>query len=137
MSKALNNVGCSSVYPVESLRGSCSLPFSCTLCVILIVSLLFHFRVFIRHQRLDNSPSTTQNSPAKFRSFLERALLFHNNSPATLQCSPATTIKLFLIKTLHFHFPWTSFPFTSTFLHPISPPPLYFSRSHKLMYNVH
>ena len=33
-----------------------------------------------------------QNSPAKFRSFPERALLFHNNSPVTLHYSPATTI---------------------------------------------
>ena len=54
-------------------------------------------RVFIRHRRSENSPSTTQNSPVKFRSFPERALLFHNNSPATLHCSPATTI---LMKTL-------------------------------------
>ena len=44
------------------------------------------------HRRSENSPSTTQNSPAKFRSFPERALLFHNNSPVTLHCSPATTI---------------------------------------------
>ena len=44
------------------------------------------------YQRSENSLSTPQNSPAKFRSFPERALLFHNNSPATLHCSPATTI---------------------------------------------
>ena len=48
--------------------------------------------MFIRHWRSENSPSTTQNSPAKFRSFPERALFFHNNSPVTLHCSPATTI---------------------------------------------
>ena len=41
---------------------------------------------------MENSPSTTQNSLAKFCLFPERALLFHNNSPATLHCSPATTI---------------------------------------------
>ena len=50
------------------------------------------FRVFIRHRRLENSPSTMQNSPAKFRSFPERAKLLHNNSPVTLRYSPATTI---------------------------------------------
>ena len=44
-------------------------------------------RVFIRRRRSENSLVTTQNSPAKFRSFSERAKLFHNNSP-----SPATTI---------------------------------------------
>ena len=49
-------------------------------------------RVFIRHRRSENSLSTLQNSPAKFCLFPERALLFHNNSPATLHCSPATTI---------------------------------------------
>ena len=51
--------------------------------------------VFItsRHQRSENSPVTTQNSPAmKFRLFLERALLFHNNSRVTLQYTPATTV---------------------------------------------
>ena len=48
-------------------------------------------RVLIRHRRSENSPSTTQNSPAKFRSFPE-AKLFYNNSPVTLRCSPATTI---------------------------------------------
>ena len=48
---------------------------------------------------IENSPSTTQNSLAKFHLFHERALLFHNNYPATLHCSPATTI--FLMKTLH------------------------------------
>ena len=42
-----------------------------------------HVRVFIRHRR-------SQNSPAKFCSFPEGALLFHNNSPVTLHCSPAT-----------------------------------------------
>ena len=41
---------------------------------------------------MENSPATTHNSPAKFRSFSERASLFHNNSPATLHYSPATTI---------------------------------------------
>ena len=49
-------------------------------------------RVFIRYWRSENSPSVTQNSPAKFHSFPGRASLFHNNSPATLHCSPATTI---------------------------------------------
>ena len=39
-----------------------------------------------------NSLSTTQNSPAKFHSFHERASLFHNNSPTTLHCSPASII---------------------------------------------
>ena len=48
--------------------------------------------MFIRRQRSENSPATTQNSLAKFRSFSERALLFHNNSPATLHYSHATTI---------------------------------------------
>ena len=43
-------------------------------------------RVFIRCRR-------SENSPAKFRSFSERALLSaHNNSPATLHYSAATTI---------------------------------------------
>ena len=51
-------------------------------------------RVFIRHRRSENFTSTTQNSLAKFRSFPERALLFHNNSPVTLHCSHATTIIL-------------------------------------------
>ena len=42
-------------------------------------------RVFIRHRRSENSPSITQNSPGKFHSFPERALLFHNNySPITV-----------------------------------------------------
>ena len=55
-------------------------------------------REFIRHRRSQNSPATTQNSPAKFRLFPERASLFHNNSPVTLYCSPA---KLqFLMKSL-------------------------------------
>ena len=49
-------------------------------------------RVFIRHRRSENSLANTQNSPAKFRSFPERALLFHNNSPVTLYYSPATAI---------------------------------------------
>ena len=50
--------------------------------------------MFIRHRGLENSLPTTKNSPAKFSLFPERALLFHNNSPATLHCtcSPATTI---------------------------------------------
>ena len=48
--------------------------------------------MFIRHRRSENSPATTQNYPAKFRLFPERALVFHNNSPVTLHCSPATTI---------------------------------------------
>ena len=48
--------------------------------------------MFIRHRRSENSPATTQISLAKFRSFSERALLFHNNSPATLNYSPTTTI---------------------------------------------
>ena len=48
--------------------------------------------MFIRCRRSENSPATTQNSPAKFRAFSERASLFHNNSPATLHYSPATTI---------------------------------------------
>ena len=52
----------------------------------------FIFRVFIRHWGLENSPATTQNSPAKFRLFPKRALPFHNNSPVTLHYSPATTI---------------------------------------------
>ena len=33
-----------------------------------------------------------QNSPAKFSLCPERALLFHNNSPVSLHCSPAPTI---------------------------------------------
>ena len=48
--------------------------------------------MFIRYQRSENSPSTTQNSTAKFHSFPERASLFHNNPPVTLHYSPATTI---------------------------------------------
>ena len=44
------------------------------------------------HWRSENSLAAMQNSPSKFRSFSERALLFHNNSPATLHYSPATTI---------------------------------------------
>ena len=50
------------------------------------------FRAFIRHQRSENSPATVHDSPAKFRLFPERALVFHNNSPVTLHYSPATTI---------------------------------------------
>ena len=50
------------------------------------------YKVFIRHQRSENSPASVQNSPAKFCLFPERALLFHNNSPVTLHYSPATTI---------------------------------------------
>ena len=48
--------------------------------------------MFIRCRRSENSPATTQNSSANFRSFSERASLFHNNSSATLHYSPATTI---------------------------------------------
>ena len=55
------------------------------------------FRVFIGHRRSEKIPATTQNSPAKFRSFPERALLFHNNSSVTLHYSPALQ---FLTKTL-------------------------------------
>ena len=52
----------------------------------------FSCRVFItcRYQR-------SENSPAKFCSFPERVLLFHNNSPVTLHYSPAT---IFLMKSL-------------------------------------
>ena len=50
------------------------------------------FRVFIRYRRSENSLATTQNSPAKFYLFPERALPFHNNPPVTLQYSPATPI---------------------------------------------
>ena len=46
----------------------------------------------MRHRRLENSPATTQNSPAKFCLFPERALPFHNNPPVTLPYSPATPI---------------------------------------------
>ena len=56
------------------------------------VSSYIIIRVFIRHRRSENSPSTTQNSPAKFCSLPERTLLFHDNSPTTLHRSPATTI---------------------------------------------
>ena len=49
-------------------------------------------RVFIRHRRLENSPPTTQNLPAKFCLCPERALPFHDNPPFTLQYSPATRI---------------------------------------------
>ena len=48
--------------------------------------------MFIRHQRSENSPATTQHSLAKFCLFPERPLLFNNNSPVTLHYSPATTI---------------------------------------------
>ena len=48
--------------------------------------------MFIRHWRSENSPSTTQNSLAKFCSFPERASFLHNNSPVALHCSPDTTI---------------------------------------------
>ena len=51
-----------------------------------------NIRVFIRHQRSENSPATTQNLLAKFCLFLERGLSFHNNPPVTLQYSPATPI---------------------------------------------
>ena len=55
----------------------------CLLCEY--IKVLFHtLGVSIRHRRSENSPSTTQNSPAKFRSFPERVSLFHSNSPATL-----------------------------------------------------
>ena len=50
------------------------------------------FRVFTRRQRSENSLATMQNFQAKFRSFSERASLFHNNSPATLHYSPAATV---------------------------------------------
>ena len=50
--------------------------------------------VFIRHRRSENSLATTQNSLAKSCLFPERALLFHNNPPVTLQYSPATPIIL-------------------------------------------
>ena len=46
---------------------------------------VFTSRMFISHRR-------SENSPAKFLSFPERALLLHNNSPVTLQYLPATTI---------------------------------------------
>ena len=49
-------------------------------------------REFIRHQRSENSLATTQNWPAKFCLFPERALLFHNNSPLALHYSPAARI---------------------------------------------
>ena len=54
----------------------------------------FHqkFRVFIRHQRSENSPAITQNSPAKFCLFPERANPFQNNPPVTLQYSLATPV---------------------------------------------
>ena len=60
-------------------------------------------RVFIRHWRLENSPSTTQNSPAKFCSFPEKALLFHNNNNILLLHILYTVLLLlqFLMKTLH------------------------------------
>ena len=48
--------------------------------------------MFIKPQRSENSPATTQNSLAKFRLLPERVSLFHNNSPVTLPYSPATTI---------------------------------------------
>ena len=51
-----------------------------------------NLKVLIRHWRSENSLATTQNSPAKFHSFPERALLFHNNSPVTLHYSPVTAI---------------------------------------------
>ena len=50
------------------------------------------FRVFIRHWRLENSLATTQNSPAKFCLFPERAMPFHYKTPVTLQYSHATLI---------------------------------------------
>ena len=43
------------------------------------------YRVFVRYRR-------SENSPAKFCLFPERALPFHNNPPVTLQYSPATPI---------------------------------------------
>ena len=49
-------------------------------------------RVFIKHRRSENSPLTTQNSPAKFCLFRDRALPFHNNSPVTFQYSPVSPI---------------------------------------------
>ena len=48
--------------------------------------------MFIRFRRSKNSPATTQNSPDKFCLFPVRALPFQDNSPVTLQYSPATPI---------------------------------------------
>ena len=39
-----------------------------------------------------NSSATTQNSPAKFCLFPDRALPFHNNPPVTFQYSPVSPI---------------------------------------------
>ena len=62
-------------------------------CLVKIKCILFEeYRVFIRHWRSKNSLATTQNSPDKFCLFPVRALPFHNNSPVTLQYSPATPI---------------------------------------------
>ena len=44
------------------------------------------------NRRSENSPATTQISPAKFCLFPERALPFHNNPPLTLQYSPVIPI---------------------------------------------
>ena len=58
----------------------------------LCITLQYVFRVFNRHQRLENSLATTQNdSPTKFHMFPEGALPFHNNPPVPLQYSPAAT----------------------------------------------
>ena len=56
---------------------------NCKVSTITLLPFPLHYcRVFIR-------PRRSENSPAKFRSFPKRALLFHINSPATLHCSPA------------------------------------------------
>ena len=49
-------------------------------------------RVFISHQRSENSSAIVYNSPVNFCSFSERTSLFHNNSPVTLYYSPVTKI---------------------------------------------
>ena len=48
--------------------------------------------MFIRHQRSQNSPLTTQNSLAKFCLFPDRALPVHINPPVTFQYSPISPI---------------------------------------------
>ena len=52
----------------------------------------FIIRVLIGHRRSENSSATTQNSPAKFCLFPDRALPFHDNPPFTLQYSPVSPI---------------------------------------------
>ena len=56
-----------------------------------------------------------QNSLAKFRSFPERELLFHNNSPVILHYSLATTILMKSLSFLPVCFPMDALPLKNLF----------------------